>query len=171
MRAVRVLALGAAMVIGTGGVAFAQQTDSSARPRAEQQRDGQRRAERGDRRRGPRGKGIARALFRGIELSADQRTRVQQIGEKYRTERTQLRERARAGVPAGQRPDSAQRASMRASAQQLMARQRAEVRGVLTAEQQATFDRNVQEIEKRMSERRERGGRRGGGRPGATSGG
>ena len=171
MRAVRVLALGAAMVIGSGGVAFAQQTDSSARPRAEQNREGKGpRADRGARRAGPRGpKRVARALFRGIELSADQRTRLGQINERFRVERTQLRERARAGLAEGQRPDSAQRAAMRTSAQQLMQRQRAEVRGVLTAEQQATFDRNVQEVEKRMAERRERAGGRGrGGAPRGT---
>ena len=177
MRAVRVLALGAAMVIGTGGVAFAQQTDSTTRSRAEQRRDdkGGRHPD-GARREGRRGAGFGRALFRGIELSADQKTRVQQIGEKYRAERTQLRDKVKAGRTEGQRPDSAQRVAFRQSAEQLMRRQRDELRGVLTAEQRTTFDANVQEMEKRQSGRRDRGGRRGpgdrprGGAAGTTGG-
>lgn len=163
MRAVRVLALGAAMVVGSGGVAFAQQTDSSARPRAEQQRDGKgQRGERGMRREGRRGgQGMARALFRDIELSAEQRTRIQQINQSYRAEHKQLRERVRAARTEGQRPDSAQRAAFRQQGMQIMQRQRADVRVVLTAEQRTTFDRNVQELQQRMSERRAKGERRG----------
>lgn len=163
MRAVRVLALGAAMMVGTGGVAFAQQTDSSARPRAEQQRDGKgRQGERGMRRDGRRGgPALGRALFRGIELSEQQRTQVRQVNEKYRAEHTQLRDRIRAARTDGQRPDSAQRAAIRESQMQIMQRQRAELRGILTAEQRTTFDANVQELQKRMSERRAKGERRG----------
>lgn len=163
MRTLTVLALGAAMVVGTGGVAFAQQTDSSAHPRAEQERGanrqpGERGMRRGERRGGP---GIGRALFRGIELSAEQRTSVQQINEKYRAERVQLRERHRAAPTEGQRPDSAQRAAFREQGMQLMQRHRADLRGVLTAEQRTTFDANVTTLEKRMSERRAKGERRG----------
>lgn len=163
MRAVRVLALGAAMMVGTGGVAFAQQTDSSARARAEQQRDGKgERGERGMRRHGRRdGQRIGRALFRGIELSAEQRTRVQQIDETYRAEHQKLRESVRAARTDGQRPDSAQRAAFREQGLQIMQRQRADLRGVLTAEQRTVFDRNVQELQTRMSERRAKGERRG----------
>lgn len=163
MRAVTVLALGAAMVVGTGGVAFAQQTDSSARPRAEQERGAKRQhGERGMRREGRRGgPGMGRALFRGIELSAEQRASVQQINERYRAEHVQLRERHRAARTEGQRPDSAQRAAFREQGVQLMARQRADLRGVLTAEQRTTFDANVTKLEQRMSERRAKGERRG----------
>ena len=156
MRAVRVLALGAAMVVGTGGVAFAQQTDSSAQPRAEQERGGKGQpGKRGMRREGRRaGPGLGRALFRDIELSAEQRTRVRQIGEKHRAEQQQLRQRAGSARTEGQRPDSAQRAALREQRLELMQRHRAELRAVLTPEQRTTFDRNVQELEKRMSERR-----------------
>lgn len=161
MRAVTVLALGAAMMVGTGGVAFAQQTDSSARPRAEQERgakrqQGERGMRRGGRRGGPK---LGRALFRGIELSAEQRTSVQQINEKYRAERLQLRERVRATRTEGQKPDSAQRVEFREQGAQLMQRHRAELRGVLTAEQRTTFDANVTKLEERMSKRRPKGER------------
>lgn len=156
MRAVTVLALGAAMMVGTGGVAFAQQTDSSARPRAEQERgakrqQGERGMRRGERRGGPK---LGRALFRGIELSAEQRTSVRQINEKYRAERLQLRDRLRATRTEGQRPDSAQRAAFREQGAQLMQRHRGDLRAVLTAEQRTTFDANVTKLEQRMSERR-----------------
>lgn len=163
MRAVTVLALGAAMVVGTGGVAFAQQTDSSARPRVGQERGAKgEHGERGMHRGGRRGgRGLGRALFRGIELSAEQRTSVQQINEKYRAERKQLHERVRATRTEGQRPDSAQRAAFRQQELQLMQRQRVELRGILTPEQRTTFDGNVQEMQKRMSERRAKGERRG----------
>ena len=163
MRAVTVLALGAAMVVGTGGVAFAQQTDSSARPRAEQERGAKRQQGEHGMRRGERrgGSGLGRALFRGIELSPEQHTSVQQINEKYRAEHAQLRERFRGARTEGQRPDSAQRAALRQQGVQLMQRQRTELRGVLTAEQRPTFDTNLQELEKRMAERRAKGERRG----------
>jgi Spy/CpxP family protein refolding chaperone len=130
------------------------------------------------RRDGRRGEhALGRALFRGIELSEQQRTQLRAIGEKYQAERVALRERARDARTGGARPDSAQRAAFRQSHVALMQRQRADLRGILTAEQRATFDANVQELEKRMAERRAKGEGRGHGeRPrrgagaGSTSG-
>jgi Spy/CpxP family protein refolding chaperone len=54
----------------------------------------------------------------------------------------------------GSRPDSAERERRRA----VMMKQQADIRGVLTAEQQAVYDRNVAEMRARMPGR-PRGGR------------
>ena len=57
------------------------------------------------------------------------------------------------------RPDSAARAAFRARARDLQQRQLADVRAVLTAEQRATFDRNVAELRQRAEAFRRDGGR------------
>ena len=166
MRAVRVLALGAAMIIGSGSAVHAQQADSAARSGVEQEKT---KGKVGGRRDGRRARPAA-ILFRGIELSAEQRTQAQAIREKYRAERIQLRQRLAAARTEGQRPDSTQRAAFRQAVTQLVQRQHGELRAILTDSQRTTFDANVQEMQRRMAERRERGergergwrGRRGG---------
>lgn len=105
-------------------------------------------------RRGPGGPGGRRnmdqQLFRGITLSADQQKRIDDIRAKYRSQMEQERQQARNG---GQRPD---RAAMR----QRMEQQNAEIRAVLTADQQTIYDQNLAQMRQQMQEQMQQ--RRGG---------
>jgi Spy/CpxP family protein refolding chaperone len=103
-------------------------------------------------------------LFRGIDLTQAQRDQVKTISEKYRAQFQTLRESMQPDVKAArearQRGDTvaAKTAFERTKAgrdkmQALMQQQRTEVRGLLTAEQQKTFDGNVQQMKDRMEKR------------------
>jgi Spy/CpxP family protein refolding chaperone len=110
-----------------------------------------------------------RALFKGIDLSTDQKAQLDSIRSKYRSENLSLRKEmgpamkdARAARQSGDstKIDEA-RQSMKASRDKMMAlhkQQMGEIRGVLTAEQQSTFDKNLEQLQSRMREGR--GGRR-----------
>ncbi|MDB4880823.1 MAG: hypothetical protein JWL60_2269 [Gemmatimonadetes bacterium] len=82
-------------------------------------------------------------VMRGITLSPGQQQRIQAIRASYRTQMQQLREQG-----------GADRDATRERVQALMDRQQTEVRAVLTAEQQAQFDRNVTEMRERVRGRR-----------------
>ena len=86
-------------------------------------------------------------LFRGITLSADQRQRVDSIRSSYRTQMDQLRQQS-----------GGDRQAMRGQMRPLMERQQADIRAVLTSDQQATFDQNVAEMRSRMQQRGGPGG-------------
>lgn len=112
-----------------------------------------------------------RGLFSGIDLSSDQRARIDSIHKKYQAEYKPLRDQMKPAMKearaARQSGDSAKvqaaRQSMsteRDKMQALHKQEMAEVRAVLTPEQQATFDKNASNLQKRMSERRAQ--RRGG---------
>jgi Spy/CpxP family protein refolding chaperone len=85
------------------------------------------------------GPGRDLALLRNITLGADQQQRVDTIRTRYRTQMEQLR-----GQSAGDR--EAIRMQMRA----LMEKEMAEIRGVLTPDQQHVFDQNVADLRARM---------------------
>jgi len=156
-----IVVLGAAIALFAASEATAQapaQADSA-------RRQGELR--RGDRARGDRGKmrqaGI-RGLFRGIDLTQAQRDQMKTINEKYRAQfqtiRESLKPDLKAAHDARQRGDTvAARAAFertkpaRDRMQALMQQQRTEVRGVLTAEQQKTFDSNVARMKERMEKR------------------
>ncbi|MBV9881197.1 MAG: Spy/CpxP family protein refolding chaperone [Gemmatirosa sp.] len=145
----RLAALGAALVFGVAATAHAQPPATGA---------GQTADARGAGRRGG-GRGLNGALFQGIQLSDAQKTQLRTIQQKYGEQRRTLGQQLRGNQPAGAeraRPDSAARTQMRA----LMERQMAEVRGVLTADQQRTFDQNAAAARKQFGERRARGGQR-----------
>lgn len=77
-------------------------------------------------------------LLQGITLSADQQKKVDSISAA-----------ARARMPAmtpGERPDSATRALMRG----IMQQSNDAIRAVLTADQQATWDKNLEAMRSRM---------------------
>jgi Spy/CpxP family protein refolding chaperone len=93
------------------------------------------------------GRGGDQALLRGITLSADQQQRVDAIRARYRSQMEQARQ---AGGDGG---------GGRGQMGTMMEQQQAEIRAVLTADQQAQFDRNVTEM------RSQRGGGRAGGAP------
>ncbi len=116
-----------------------------------------------------------RALFRGIDLSSAQKTKVDSIRSRYQSESKSLREQmapemknARAARQGGDSAKiAAARQSVSASREKMMSLHKqeiSEIRGVLTPEQQTTFDKNVSQIQTRMQQGR-------GARKGARSGG
>jgi Spy/CpxP family protein refolding chaperone len=165
-----IVVLGAAVAIFAASEATAQapaKADSA-------HRHGEMR--RGERSRGDRGHmreaGI-RGAFRGIELTQAQRDQMKTVNEKYRAQFQTIRESLKPDLQAArearQRGDTvAARAAFertkagREKVQALMQQQRTEIRGLLTAEQQQTFDKNVAQMKDRMEKRAgERKGRRG----------
>ncbi len=96
---------------------------------------------------GPRrGGGMQQMLMKDITLSADQQAQAEKINGAAMEEMRALGPMQRGGPP----PDSATRAKR----DELRKKQFAELRKILTAEQQKTFDANVAEMEKRMQEMR-----------------
>jgi len=76
-------------------------------------------------------------LFKDITLTPAQQAKVDSIQARYRSERPSFTP----GTP----PDSATRDKVRA----LFQRERDDIRAVLTADQQKTFDRNLEEMRQR----------------------
>ena len=156
-----------ALVAGAG-IAEAQSAPAQQTPRAERADSARRDGKHNGRRLGARG---ARgehggAALRGIQLTDAQRTQVRAIHDKYRTQYRALRDQLRAPMDsaraARQRGDSAAaRAALarttpvRDQMKALADRERAEIHGVLTAEQQRTFDANAQRMQERMTKQRE----------------
>lgn len=101
---------------------------------------------------GPRGgrSMMSQMLFAGIDLTDAQKDQIQKINEKYRAEREALRP-AGAEQPSGPPapPDSATRAKM----ESIRTRSLADYRGILTADQQKVFDKNVADMKARMEQR------------------
>ncbi|MDB4884861.1 MAG: protein of unknown function Spy-related protein [Gemmatimonadetes bacterium] len=96
---------------------------------------------------GPGGAGQREDMaLRGITLTSEQQQRVDAIRANYRTQMEQARQQA-----------GTDRAAMRQAMQPMMEKQQAEIRNVLTTEQQAQFDRNVAEMRARQQQG---GGRR-----------
>ena len=165
--------LGAAIALFAASEATAQAPaqGDSARRQGELRRGDRARGDRGDR--GKMRQAGIRGMFRGIDLTQAQRDQMKTINEKYRAQfqtiRESLKPDLKAAHDARQRGDTvAARAAFertkpaRDRMQALMQQQRTEVRGVLTAEQQKTFDDNVSRMKERMEKRGEgRRGRRG----------
>ena len=122
----------AALVLGSACAqkpATAQATTPA--PQASTQQDGgERMGRRGDR---------GQMLLQGITLTADQQSQIQAIRDRHRGEMQGLNPR--------ENPDD------RAKMMQNMQAQMAEIRAVLTADQQAQFDKNVAAMRQRMQER------------------
>ena len=81
------------------------------------------------------GRGIA-MLMEGITLSEAQQAKLDEISAKYRAERQKLMPNGAQGGP----PDEGIRAKMG----EMMEKQSAEIREILTADQQKLFDANVE---------------------------
>ena len=94
-------------------------------------------------REGGRGRGM-QMLFEGITLTDAQQKQVQDISEKYRGQMRELMPNGFQGGP----PDDATRAKMDA----LRTRQNADIRAILTADQQTIFDKNVADAKKRREQ-------------------
>ena len=169
MSTLRTLALGTLLVCGAAGVATAQ---SSTAPRARTDSGYNRRADRagGQFRKGPGGD---RGFGRDLNLTEAQKTQIKAIRTKYQPQNQALRDRAKpfmeAARTARQKGDSAGFRSNMEKAKQVMqsgqsihTQEQAEIRAILTADQQAKFDAH----QKAASERRAKGGKKGWGHKG-----
>ena len=119
---------------------------------------------------GHRGAMGARALLRGVKLTDAQKTQLEAIHQKYQPQFQSLRQankpamdEARAarqrGDTAAARAAFAKAADNRPQMQALMQQETNEIRGILTADQQKTFDANLQKVKERGAEHGKRGGR------------
>jgi Spy/CpxP family protein refolding chaperone len=160
-----IVVLGTALAL----VAAREATAQTPAPADTARRQGEVRASQRVRGEKMRGAGL-KGLFRGIDLTQAQRDQMKTVKEKYRGQFQTLRESLKPDLKAvreaRQRGDTVAagaawdrtntgRERMRA----LMEQQQNEVRGLLTAEQQQTFDRNAQQMRERMEKRgpRQRG--------------
>jgi Spy/CpxP family protein refolding chaperone len=89
------------------------------------------------------GRGMA-MLFEGITLTEAQQTKVDSITAAYRAERQKMMPNGMGGPP-----DEGMRAKM----MEMMNKQNADIRAVLTADQQKTFDANVEKRKQMMQQR------------------
>ena len=94
-----------------------------------------------------RGGGMGGMLLKDIILSDAQKNQIKTIREKYVPQQMELRKAAQA---TGGPPDEATRTKM----MDLQTKQAADIRAVLTADQQATFDKNLADMKARMNARR-----------------
>ena len=129
MKAIRIATLAAALCVGMTSVAAAQGVPP--------QGQGEMR----------RGGGMGGMLLKDITLTDAQKNQIKTIREKYMPQQIELRKAAQA---TGGPPDEATRAKM----MDLQNKQAAEIRAILTADQQATFDKNLAEMKSRMDSRR-----------------
>ena len=156
----RTLTTAIALALTVAASAGAQSADRG--PRAERPRGAQQDSI------GRRGRGgPERMLLRGITLSADQQTRLADLQRKEREQFLATRPRRDrdengangAARPQRQRGDTTGMAARRAEFAKRFEQHIAEVRGILTTDQRAQFDKNVAELKAR---RAENGGRFGG---------
>lgn len=142
MSSVRTLALGALMIVGVAGVSAAQ---SATTPRTRGSRSGQMQARRS-------GGG---EFGRGINLTDAQKAQIKTIRQKYQPQNVALRAQAKpftdAARAARQKGDTAAARSNMEKAHQLMqgasfrTQENAEIRAILTPDQQAKFDARQKE--------------------------
>jgi len=170
-------ALFALVVAGTAGVAATAGAQSSApvtgqrieRSHADSARwkGHKARAERGER--GDRG--ALRGALRGVKPTDAQKSQIKAIHEKYQAQFKSYREsmkpamdEAKAarqrGDTAGARAAFAKTASTRQQAQALRAQESADIRAILTPDQQKTFDANIAQMKARGDQGRKGHGKR-----------
>jgi Spy/CpxP family protein refolding chaperone len=129
MKAIRIATLAFAICVGVTSIAAAQ---------GQPEPQGQ-----GDR----RGGGMGGMLLKDITLSDAQKAQVKTIREKYLPQQMELR---KAVQGTGGPPDEATRSKM----MDLQEKQAAEIRAILTGDQQKVFDANLKEMRDRMEARR-----------------
>jgi Spy/CpxP family protein refolding chaperone len=161
MSTVRTLALGALMVFGVAGVSAAQ-SSATPKPRADGARP------EGQFRRGPGGGREGRGFGRDLNLTDAQKAQMKAIRQKYQPQNQALNDRAKpfmeAARTARQKGDTVAARTNMEKARQVMqsgqsfrAQEQAEIRAILTPEQQAKFDARA----KVAAERRAKGGKKG----------
>jgi Spy/CpxP family protein refolding chaperone len=129
MKAIRIATLAAAFCVGMTSIAAAQ-------GQPEPQGQG-----------GRAGGGMGGMLLKDITLTDAQKDQIKTIREKYLPQQMELRKAAQA---TGTAPDEATRAKM----MDLQEKQAADIRALLTADQQKVFDTNLKEMRDRMEARR-----------------
>ena len=131
MKAIRIATLAIALCAGMTSVAAAQGQPEKQQGQGEMRRGGER----------------GGWLLKDITLTDAQKDQIKIIREKYVPKQMELRKAVQA---TGGPPDEATRAKMT----ELQSQQAAEIRAVLTADQQKTFDHNLHEMKEKMDERR-----------------
>ncbi len=131
MKAIRIATLAAALCVGMTTVAAAQGTEPP--------QQGQGEARRGDR--------MGGMLLKDITLTDAQKDQIKTIREKYLPQQVELRKQVQA---TGGPPDDATRAKMT----DLRDKQAAEIRAILTPDQQKVFDHNLHEMKEEMDRRK-----------------
>jgi Spy/CpxP family protein refolding chaperone len=129
MKVIRIATLAAALCVGMTTIASAQ----GGEPQGQGGRG--------------RGAGMGGMLLQDITLTDAQKAQAKTIREKYLPQQMELRKAAQA---VGGPPDEATRTKMR----DLQAKQTAELRAILTADQQAVFDKNLATMKERMDARK-----------------
>ena len=166
MKRNRTLIMSLALLIGVGGITYtaAGPDDRPERGERREARDGER--ERGEGADRP-ARGRIHAMFKGVDLTDEQKTTLRQIHEDRKDQMKEIRGEMRDAHEAKDRE------AMRAAGEKLRAyldETHELIAAELTDEQREQFEANVQEMRERMEERRERRaeggereGRRGGG--------
>jgi Spy/CpxP family protein refolding chaperone len=132
MKVIRIATLAVALCAGMTSIAAAQ-----GQPEPGKQGQGEMR----------RGGGMGGMLLKDINLTDAQKAQIKTIREKYAPRQLEIRKAIQA---TGVAPDAATRAKMT----ELQNQQAAEIRVILTADQQATFDKNLAEMKARAEARR-----------------
>ena len=131
MKVIRIATLAFALCAGITSVAAAQGQPEGQKGQGEMRRGG----------------GMGGMLLKDITLTDAQKDQVKTIREKYVPMQLELRKAVQA---TGGPPDEATRAKM----MELQSQQAAEIRTVLTPDQQKTFDHNLHELKEKMDEQR-----------------
>jgi Spy/CpxP family protein refolding chaperone len=130
MKVIRIATLAAALCVGLTSIAAAQSTEPAPQGQGEARRGG----------------GMGGMLLKDITLTDAQKAQIKTIRDKYVPQQMELRKSAQATGSV----DDATRAKM----MDLQTKQAADIRAVLTADQQAQFDKNLVEMKARMDARR-----------------
>ncbi|HEV7839066.1 MAG TPA: Spy/CpxP family protein refolding chaperone [Gemmatimonadaceae bacterium] len=131
MKAIRIATLAIALCAGMTSVAAAQGQPENQQGQGEMRRGG----------------GMGGMLLKDITLTDAQKDQIKTIREKYVPRQMELRKAVQA---TGGPPDEATRAKM----VELQTQQAAEIRVILTPDQQKTFDHNLHELKEKMDEQR-----------------
>jgi len=131
MKVIRIATLAIALCAGMTSVAAAQGQPEPKEGQGEMRRGG----------------GMGGMLLKDITLTDAQKNQIKTIREKYVPKQLELRKAVQA---TGAAPDEATRAKMT----ELQTQQSAEIRAILTADQQKTFDHNLHEMKEKMDARK-----------------
>jgi protein CpxP len=131
MKVIRIATLAVALCAGMTSVAAAQGQPEPKEGQGEMRRGG----------------GMGGMLLKDITLTDAQKAQIKTIREKYVPKQLELRKAVQA---TGGPPDDATRAKM----MELQSQQSAEIRAILTPDQQKTFDNNLHEMKERMDARK-----------------
>ncbi len=133
MKAIRIATLTAVLCVGMTSVAAAQGAPPQGQGQGEMRRGG----------------GMGGRLLKDITLTDAQKEQVKTIREKYLPQQLELRKTAQA---TGSMDDATRTRMM-----DLQTQQAAEIRAILTADQQKVFDHNLHEMKEDMDARRKGG--------------